>query len=305
MRHYNHWKLQFLRAEERLCGGHLISAARFALSWCVPVLYATLFIVLVTIFFRHTYHKVPDPHPVLYTALLAALAVTFILAVFKPPVYHSPLHPHVWRHDNLIFFPSECATCGFQRPPRSRHCRYCGHCMVLYDHHCIWLNNCVGLGNYQWFYSFLLMNVIDMTYGLVIVGAVLYDEWQGWHRLESCKVEMALCFLLASFDVLVIWFTHVQYVLVRDGMTTTELTKWELIHDLVHSKMLYELNGVYFEYLADEDVFVSVNQRDNTIRHVNRNSLKQVTDIKDIVNIYDLGSWKKNLRERLYTEPFQ
>ena len=40
--------------------------------------------------------------------------------------------------------PSTCRTCRQNRPERSHHCRQCGFCVLLMDHHCLWINNCVG-----------------------------------------------------------------------------------------------------------------------------------------------------------------
>lgn len=53
------------------------------------------------------------------------------------------------------------------KPPRSRHCEVCKSCVMVYDHHCPWINNCVGAKNYIWFYLFIVTMEIDMVFTLV------------------------------------------------------------------------------------------------------------------------------------------
>ncbi|KAK0410189.1 hypothetical protein QR680_004998 [Steinernema hermaphroditum] len=48
-----------------------------------------------------------------------------------------------------------CRVCENHKPPRAHHCSVCGVCVLKMDHHCVWLNQCIGARNHRYFVQFL------------------------------------------------------------------------------------------------------------------------------------------------------
>lgn len=49
-----------------------------------------------------------------------------------------------------------CPDCEVVRTDRSRHCSICNKCVERFDHHCPWINGCVGTANHGIFVIFIL-----------------------------------------------------------------------------------------------------------------------------------------------------
>uniref|UniRef100_A0A8C3L3J3 Palmitoyltransferase n=1 Tax=Chrysolophus pictus TaxID=9089 RepID=A0A8C3L3J3_CHRPC len=61
-----------------------------------------------------------------------------------------------------------CAKCQLVRPARAGHCRLCGRCVRRLDHHCVWINSCVGEQNHQAFILALFFFMLTSLYGIML-----------------------------------------------------------------------------------------------------------------------------------------
>ncbi|XP_076996674.1 palmitoyltransferase ZDHHC4 isoform X1 [Tamandua tetradactyla] len=63
----------------------------------------------------------------------------------------------VYEFDEVMFLKNtRCPTCDLRKPARSKHCRVCNWCVHRFDHHCVWVNNCIGAWNARYFLIYLL-----------------------------------------------------------------------------------------------------------------------------------------------------
>jgi len=82
-----------------------------------------------------------------------------------------------------------CNTCRFLRPPRTHHCRMCDICVTRFDHHCVWLNTCIGAKNLRWFLSFVAWHALLCWYGVGFVFALLRIIARKLHARDPAVVD--------------------------------------------------------------------------------------------------------------------
>ena len=74
-----------------------------------------------------------------------------------------------------------CADCEVVRTDRSRHCSICNRCVERFDHHCPWVNNCVGLNNHGVFMVFLAS--MFTLLGTTLISLIL--NFECWKNLDK------------------------------------------------------------------------------------------------------------------------
>ncbi|GMJ12126.1 hypothetical protein like AT3G09320 [Hibiscus trionum] len=142
-----------------------------------------------------------------------------------------------------------CQKCSHFKPPRAHHCRICKRCILRMDHHCVWINNCVGHANYKAFFVFVVYAVIACFYSLVLLLGGLFefsDSQNDEQRRDSFRIIYVISALLllplsVALSVLLGWHIY----LVSQNTTTIEY------HEGVRALCLAEKGGTVYEHPYD------------------------------------------------------
>ncbi|XP_018028010.1 palmitoyltransferase ZDHHC3 [Hyalella azteca] len=117
-------------------------------------------------------------HVVVFNTLIFLAIMAHVRAVFSDPgivplprsrIDFSDMHAgKIEAEDGGEW--SVCARCEMYRPPRAHHCRVCQRCIRRMDHHCPWINNCVGEWNQKYFLQFLVFVGMLCLYSLFLIA---------------------------------------------------------------------------------------------------------------------------------------
>eukprot|EP00747_Dinoflagellata_sp_TGD_P129699 gnl/TRDRNA2_/TRDRNA2_174724_c0_seq2.p1 gnl/TRDRNA2_/TRDRNA2_174724_c0~~gnl/TRDRNA2_/TRDRNA2_174724_c0_seq2.p1 ORF type:complete len:439 (-),score=51.27 gnl/TRDRNA2_/TRDRNA2_174724_c0_seq2:165-1481(-) len=129
-----------------------------------------------------------------------------------------------------------CRTCRIVRPPRASHCSDCDNCVLRYDHHCPFVNNCVGQRNYHFFFGFvtsvlcLAMLVLPVLFWFlnsdnfeVAIDAMTTVSTGALKPFFYAVIGCGILVCIAVFLSFVLWSYHLFLIVTR--RTTKEFRR--------------------------------------------------------------------------------
>ncbi|KAJ1697675.1 hypothetical protein LUZ63_006187 [Rhynchospora breviuscula] len=228
----------------------------------LQIFYLAIIGVTYVIIAKSSFKYIPGYYVGEYHKYLSVVAVVvglvlFVLTSFSDPgtvtAENASRYISAYPYDDLIFVERECSTCKItSRPARAKHCKICDRCVARFDHHCGWMNNCIGEKNTRYFVAFLFWHFLICLYGAVVLGLILAGQLQErkiiyiltvyygvensfsalfphvvQYFLASYNAQILLTVFLGIISLLLAGFFGYHAHLCLTNMTTNETFKWQ------------------------------------------------------------------------------
>ncbi|ODM98775.1 putative palmitoyltransferase ZDHHC8 [Orchesella cincta] len=216
--------------KEKCCGhlsrvGPVIATTSTFVSCC-----SLIWAFICPWYFQHFPIHISGPILLYYGLLTIAVVANFLYASCMDPGIlpkgifderYKQGHPNKMRVKNLTYTLKLCQTCNYYRLPRTSHCRQCDNCVENFDHHCPWVNNCVGRRNYRFFFTFLVCLIIHILSSISLCCAYLIIHPDGnWDVVKVMAVVLAAVITFLLVPVCGLFGFHC--FLISHGFTTYE-----------------------------------------------------------------------------------
>ncbi|XP_041476969.1 palmitoyltransferase ZDHHC16-like [Lytechinus variegatus] len=196
-----------------------------------------------------------------------------------------------------------CKKCIGPKPLRTHHCSVCRTCILKMDHHCPWINNCVGHFNHRYFMLFCIYMTIGTIYVTISVWPQFRDEF--FDARKTFESLFGDSIFAKSMEI----YNQAKVAEAASKMNETELAKKGVPvvppkYTLTFSESMHH-KAVVYEFFVCTGVTIAlggltlwhsrlVSRGETSIeKHINDDERKRLSKLKVVYkNPYDFGVWK-------------
>ena len=115
----------------------------------------------------------------------------------------------------IIMIQKHCHICGIKRPHKCLHCSMCDNCVEEFDHHCVYVSNCVGKRNRKFYFLFLfidLLFLLEVSTISVIQFCLVFQKYTNELKQVFSNISIPIIFIVIILAIMSInIFTHNQH----------------------------------------------------------------------------------------------
>ena len=262
----------------------------------------------------------------LYTILFFSIYIFYICSVSNPGIIKSNNIANLKKKYpyDFLFNSDEkyCKKCNLEKINRSKHCIICDKCIEKFDHHCIWINNCVGAKNIRYFFYFIFIHWILVTYASALALAMFYYEIKDKNLMQQVFYDVqtgqpfkatyitvfryllwkdylfvATTMMLLATSIFLLYFMYYQFKLVVKNLTSSESNKQDRC--IQYMKLIIEA----LEQIADRKKYKIVELKLNSkdIMKYKNIAFKQTDTDLDKLNEKQINEFYSFAKESIFS----
>jgi len=141
-----------------------------------------------------------------------------------------------------------CDKCYMVRTPRVHHCSVCKGCVMKMDHHCPWINNCVGQFNQKFFIQFCFYCLIGCTQAAFITLYYLVyknkkEFWASNWLIFAIVIQLIFSLIFTIFTICML---NDQWSIIQNDTTLIDMKQKKFLEKREISEVVNETFGTAF-----------------------------------------------------------
>lgn len=138
-------------------------------TYCIMTFVSSLVIKVAILPLGRENYLSPPICIIIYMILLFLGGLSHFICMITDPGAIPRNTFHIAKDDINKPPPQVCLRCRCEKSHRVHHCSVCERCIDKMDHHCPWVNNCVGYYNQKHFVLFLFYIMVACIYSFIML----------------------------------------------------------------------------------------------------------------------------------------